>query len=62
METQVQTDDIGEVDELHDAHMEIRHLRDAIGALRAELEESRFEKDEAVQKALAVRHQNKWGC
>ena len=38
METQVQTDDIGEVDELHDAHMEIRHLRDAIGALRAELE------------------------
>ena len=42
-----------EADELHQAGMEIRHLKNTIAALREELEGMRYEIQESVQRAVA---------
>ena len=41
------------IDEVPIQEREIIHLKDTISALRVELEEFQFEKDKAVQEALA---------
>lgn len=40
-------------DELLEAHKEIRHLKETVVALRAEMEQLRGERDEASHKAVA---------
>ena len=39
-------------DELHEAQLEIRHLKDTLGVLRDELESMRMDREEAVQQAV----------
>ena len=50
----VQTDPVGESGELHEAHSEIRHLKNTIGALREELESTRYANEQDVQSAIAI--------
>jgi len=44
----------GRLDELHEAHTELRHLKNTIQALREELEAMRAAKDDAVQAVMAA--------
>ena len=43
-------------DELHQAQLEIRFLKETISALRDELEKNNISRDEDIQKAVAAAH------